>query len=167
MKCSTIDLCKNIVFKSIIFFISLLLLISCSTTKQLNTINIIPDGFSKYKDNNQALFQLVQTTGTNESIIKREAQLTAMSLIISRIESKVKSISEFRQNNSQTDFINVTRLLSEFKILKIELEESKVVYDNKLNKIIFWGVFKVDRKQIKSLLDKNESLNLKFEDLIQ
>ena len=90
-----------------------------------------------------------------------------MSLIISRIESKVKSISEFRQNNSQTDFINVTRLLSEFKILKIELQESKFIYDNKLNKIIFWVVYRVDREQIKSLLDKNESLNLKFEDLIQ
>ena len=163
MKYSTLGLCKNIVFKSI-YSIFLFFFISCTVTRPLNSI---PYELSKYKDNNEALFQLVQTKGTNESIIKREAQLTAMSLIISRIESKVKSISEFRQNNSQTDFINVTRLLSEFKILKIELEESKVIYDNKLNKIIFWGVYKVDRKQIKSLLDKNESLNLKFEDLIQ
>lgn len=159
--------CKNIVFKSIIFFISLLFLISCTTTKPLNSLDSIPYGFSDYNDNSEALFQLVQTKGTNESIIQREAQLTAMSLIISRIESKVKSISEFRQNNSETDFINITRLLSEFRILKIDLLDSKFIYDNKSNKITFWGVYVISREQIKSLLDKNESLNLSFEDLIK
>ena len=162
-----IDICKNMFFKLIIFFIFTFLLLSCSSLKQSNNINSVPYSLSLFKDNEKALYQLVQTFGTNKSVIEKESQLKAMSLIISRVESKVKSISELRQNNSQTDFINITRLLSEFKILKIELVESKTFYDEKSNKITFWGVYMIDRNQIKSLLDKDVSLDLTFEDLIE
>ena len=162
-----IDICKNMLFKLIIFFILTFLPLSCNILKQSDNLNSVPYSLSLFKDNEKALYQLVQTYGTNKSIIERESQLKAMSLIISRVESKVKSISEFRQKNSQTDFINITRLLSEFKVLKIELVESQTFYDKKSNKITFWAVYMIDRNQIKSLLDKDVSLDLTFEDLIE
>ena len=158
---------KSIRIKLLFFSISFFLLLSCSTQKTLVSSSIIPEKFSDYKDSDDALYQLVQTIGTNEVIIRKEAQLRAMSLIISRVESKIKSISELRQTNTETNFSNITRFLSMFKILNIELVDYNTIYDSRTKKIIFWGLYKIKSDQIKSLLDENVSLNLTFDDLIQ
>lgn len=157
----------NNLIKLTIFIVSISFLISCSSKKNIIVNQETPIEFNKYVDDDNALYQIVQTFGTNENIIKREAQLTAMSLIVSRVETKIKSISEFRQTNSETNFVNITRLLSEFKVLNIELIDSKLIYNNNSNKYTFWGVYKVNSNDVQSLLNKNESLNLSFKDIIQ
>ena len=120
---------KNIGFMLIFFLLSAFLSISCSSIKNTISYNVMPSEFEIYKDNSEGFFEVVMTSGTIESIIRKEAQLTAISAIASRLESKIKVLSELTQNNIQTDsfnkssseFKNFSAAISELKFLSIDL----------------------------------------------
>ena len=116
---------KIIRFRSIYPYIVAFLLLSCTILKDNTDQNIIPIQIEKYNDNKDAFYQLVQVTGSNKQVISREAQLTAKGLIMSRLESKIKSINELRQSNldytSRIEYKSLTRAISEFKVLNIKL----------------------------------------------
>ena len=162
---------KIIRFRSIYPYIVAFLLLSCTILKDNTDQNIIPIQIEKYNDNEDAFYQLVQVTGSNKQVISREAQLTAKGLIMSRLESKIKSINELRQSNldytSRIEYKSLTRAISEFKVLNIKLIDSIYEYSKKLNKYTFWGVYKIDSQKIQSILDKNSIIDIKFDDLIE
>lgn len=162
---------KIISFKSIYPYLITFLFFSCIPQKQYTNQNIIPIQIEKYNDNKDAFYQVVQVYGSNKQVIPREAELTAKGLIISRLESKIKSINELRQSNnnytSKIEYKSLTRAISEFKVLDIKLIDSLYEYSKKLNKYTFWGVYKIDSQKIQSILDKNSIIDIKFDDLIE
>lgn len=140
----------------IIYFL-ILCNISCNSSK-LNLEKFeMPEEYIKYKDINSTIFQIVQVTGTIKEVILKEAELTAKNLITARIESKIESLSELSQENKNNKFSISYKSLSKsktsFKIGKVELVNTKYYYNKKSKKYILWAVFKINDKELISLLN--------------